>query len=243
MRGCAFAIALCLLAVCGCSTITFERKVENSIFFSLADPKLQVHVNPQLTYIGETAIARHHQNVHGARNLMVNSSSYLFVRIDQDNFIRSGVIIRVDRVKKSSWQPDLFADIKNKLVTDYEQIGHERFEHFIAVRSDIFTVDEMAFILTESGKGSGPVTDGERLSSMGCKIPKCFLYESFGIRAGAGRDTKFSISYFEDLASIDEGLSCREWIKADVHDADQRAAVRRFIESRKKNVSIIMPDK
>lgn len=234
---------LCLLVLCGCSTITFERKVENGTFFSMVDPKVQVSVSPGFRYIGEFTMARHHQNVHGARNLLVNSNSYLFAQIDQDNILRKGVIIRVDKVKKSSWQPDLFAGLKNKLVADYEEIGPDRYEHFIAVRSDIFTPDEMDFIIAQGLKDVGPVMQGERLSYSGYKIPKCFMVEAFGTRAGAGNDTKFCVWYFEDLSNVDERFSCREWTKADMTDGDRQIAVMLFTESRKKNLSIAMEKK
>lgn len=228
---------LCFLALCSCSTITFERKVEYNTFFSMADPRIQVHVNPGFRYIGEVAMARRHQNVQGARNLLVNNSSYLFAEIGEGNSLTKGVVIRVDKVNRSSWQPDLFSDIKNKLVADYEQIGTERYEHFIAVRSDIFTPDEMDFVVAEGMKNVAPAMLGERLSYSGYRIPKWFMVEAFGIRAGAGNDTKLCIYYFEDLARLDEQLSCREWIRDDLPPAGRESVVKRFVESRKRGLS------
>ena len=107
-------LLLCFLALCSCSTISFERKVEGNTFFSMADPRVQVHINPSFRYIGEFTMARRHQNVQGARNLLVNNNSYLFAEIGKDNSLTKGVVIRVDKVNRSSWQPDLFSDIKNK---------------------------------------------------------------------------------------------------------------------------------
>jgi len=230
-------LLLCFLALCSCSTISFERKDEGNTFFSMADPRVQVHINPSFRYIGEFTMARRHQNVQGARNLLVNNNSYLFAEIGKDNSLTKGVVIRVDKVNRSSWQPDLFSDIKNKLVADYEQIGSERYEHFIAVRSDIFTPDEMDFVIAEGMKNAGPVMIGERLSYSGYRIPKCFMVEAFGIRTGAGNDTKFCIYYFEDLARLDEQFSCREWIRGDLPPADREAVVKRFVESRKRDLS------
>ena len=228
---------LCFLALCSCSTITFERKVEDNTFLSIADPRVQVHVNPGFQYIGEVTMARRHQNVQGARNLLVSNNSYVFAEIGEHNILAKGVIIRVDKVSRSSWQPDLFSDDKNKLVTDYEQIGTERYEHFIAVRSDIFTPDEMDFVIAEGMKYAGPVMLDERLSYNGYRIPKCFMVEAFGIRAGAGNDTKLCIYYFEDLARLDEQFSCREWIRGDLSPAGREAVVKSFIESRKRGLS------
>jgi hypothetical protein len=230
--------ALCLLALCGCSTISFERKVEDNTFFSFSDPRVQVHVTPGFRYIGEVVMARRHQNVRGARNLLVNNSSYVFAQIGRDGTLAKGAVIRVDRVKKSGWQSDLFADIKNKLVADYENIGFDRYEHFIAVRSDIFTTDEMNFVISEGLKSPGAAVQGGHPGRIGYRIPKCFLVEAFGMRAGAGNDTKFCLYYFEDLAGIDERFSCREWIRGEMPAIEREAALRRFIESRKRNISI-----
>ncbi|HPW67887.1 MAG: hypothetical protein WDA72_12555 [Desulfomonilia bacterium] len=237
MKERALILLLCLLVLCSCSTISFERKVEGNTFFSMADPRVRVNVNPGFRYIGEVAMARRHQNVQGARNLLVNNNSYVFAEIGQDNSLTKGVVIRVDKVNRSSWQPDLFSDIKNKLVTDYEQIGAERYEHFIAVRSDIFTPDEMDFIIAQGMKNAGPAILGERLSYSGYRIPKCFMVEAFGIRAGASNDTKLCIYYFEDLARLDEQYPCREWIRDDLPPAGREPVVKRFVESRKRGLS------
>jgi len=229
--------AACFVVFTGCSAITFERKVENNTFTSMADPKVQIQVNPQFRYIGQINSSSHHQSVHGTRGLLVSYNSYLFADVGDDNVLRKGVIIRVDKISKSYWDTDMFADVKNKLVSDYEDINTDRYEHFLAVRSDIFSKDEMDYVIKEGMKNVRPVMRGDKLAYSGFVIPKCFLVEAFGTRAGAGNDTRLSMYYFEDLMDMDDSFSCREWIKGEATPEDQENAKKLFIESRKKAIT------
>ena len=239
MKRTAFFLTVCCFFVCSCTTISFERKVEDNTFTSMSDPKVRVEVSPSFQYIGKVSTARHHQKVQGSRRMLVNYNSYIFANIDHNNFIKQGVIIRLDKVKKSSWQSDLFEEVKNKLVSDYVDITSERFEHFIAVKSDIFTKDEMDFVISEGMKKiSTPANSAGRLSYSGYSIPKCFMVEGFGRRTGVGNDTKMCVYFFEDLTEINDEFSCRSWVRGDVSTQDQDSAFRYFLEDRKKNMTI-----
>ncbi len=230
-------LAVSFVVFSGCSAITFERKVENNTFTSMADPKVQIRINPQFRYIGQVSTSSHHQSVHGARGLLVSYNSYLFAEVGDDNVLRKGVIIRVDKISKSYWDTDMFADVKNKLVSDYEDINMDRYEHFMAVRSDIFTNDEMDYVIKEGMKNVKPVMRGDKLAYSGFVIPKCFMVEAFGIRAGAGNDTRLCVYYFEDLMDIDDSSSCREWIKGDITPDGQERSKKLFTESMKKAIT------
>jgi hypothetical protein len=239
MKKVRFLWIFCFIFLCSCSTISFERKVEDNIFISTSDPKIRVAVNPDFQYIGKISTARHHQKVQGSRRMLVNYNSYLFAQIDENNFIKQGVIIRLDKVKKSSWQSDLFADLKNKLISDYVDINLDRYEHYIAVKSDIFTKDEMDFIISEGMKNNASSGDNVgRLNYCGYSIPKCFMIEGFGKRAGVGNDIRTCIYYFEDLTEIDNDFSCKYWVKGEVSSDDLDRASRNLINKRKKALTI-----
>lgn len=227
------------IMVCGCSTLSFDRKVENNVFISKSQPDIKVEVNTAFTYIGKVSTARHHQKVQGSQRLLVNYNSYLFANIDNNNYIKQGVIIRLDKVSKSFWQSDLFEDVKNKLISDYVEWGGERYEHFIAVRSDIFTKDEIDFIISEGMKNIVETTDNiGRLNYRGYSIPKCFMVEGFGKRAGVGNDTRVCVYYYEDLSEIDDEFQCRDWVRGDVSGDELERAFKVFLERRKKDVDI-----
>ncbi len=228
----------CMVLI-GCTAITFERKVEDNTFISMGSPNLQVQVSPEFRYIGQVSSSKHNQKVGGVRGLLVNYNSYLFADIGDDNIIKRGVIIRVDKVGKSYWDADLFAEIKNKIVSDYFDINNERYEHVIAVRSDIFTQDEIDYIIQEGLKNEKAVIRNKKLTYSGYSIPKCFIMEAFGIRSGAGYDTKLTICYYQDLSAIDESFTCREMTKGDISAEDQEKAKKTLMELRKKAITFI----
>jgi hypothetical protein len=169
----------------------------------------------------------------------VNYNSYLFVDIGDDNIIKRGIIIRADKINKSYWDSDIFSDVKNKLLSDYEDINFDRYEHFVAVRSDIFTEDEMGYVMSEGMKNVKAVMRDAKLTYSGYSIPKCFMVEGMGIRAGAGYDIRMCIYYFEDLRIIGEGLSCKDLIKGDASPEDSDRARKIFLESRKKAMTFV----
>jgi len=227
------------IMVCGCSTLSLDKKVENNVFVSRSEPNVRVEVNPSFTYIGNISTSRHHQKVQGTQRLLVKYNSYVFANIDNNNYIRQGVIIRLDKVSKSFWQSDLFSDIKNKLISDYIDIDGESYEHFISVRSDIFTKDEIDYIISEGMKNIVETTDKiGRLNYRGYSIPKCFMVEGFGKRAGVGNDLRLSIYYYEDLVDIDDEFKCKDWVRGDVSGDELDRAFKIFTERRKNDLSI-----
>ncbi len=227
------------IAVCSCSTLPFDRKVENNVFTSKSQPDIRVEVSTDFTYIGKVSTARHHQKVQGTQRLLVNYNSYLFANIDSNNYIKQGVIIRLDKVNKSFWQSDLFADVKNKLVSDYVEFDGERYEHFVAVRSDIFSKDEIDFIISEGMKNIVATTDSiGRLNYRGYSIPKCFMVEGFGKRAGVGNDIRACVYYFQDLSEIDDEFQCRDWVRGDVSGNEIERAYKIFLKRRNNDVKI-----
>ncbi|HNY65555.1 MAG TPA: hypothetical protein PKM41_08945 [Deltaproteobacteria bacterium] len=223
---------LAVAAVSGCAGIPVDRKVEDNTFISMADPMVQIRVDPTLDYLGKVGTARHHQSINGTTGLLVNYSSYLFLERDKDNVIKRGVVIRVDRIGKGSWKADLFADVKSRLVSDYLDIGGRRYEHFIAVRSDIFTDVEMAYIHGSEAQDETPVTKGGKATRTGWALPKCFMVEGFGVIAGAGSDTRMCVYYFEDVEEIDDEASCRDWLRGEMSPEDLDRAKLVFTSSR-----------
>jgi hypothetical protein len=231
------ALVICLIA--GCSGIGLDRKVENNTFTSLADPEVQIQVSPSFTYLGKVSTSRQHQIINGAKGLLVSYSSYLFLDIGKDNVIRKGVLIRVDKINRGSWGPGLFDDVKNKLTSDELEMNGQRYEHFTAIRSDIFTDDEMKYVSSRGASEAKPVMMGGRMTYSGYIMPKCFMMEAFGLRAGSGSDVRLCVYYFEDLAEIDDGPTCKEWVKGDMLPEDQERIRTMFMNSRESALTFI----
>jgi hypothetical protein len=239
MKTLSIMAALAVWLLLGCSGIALDRKVEDNTFVSPSYPEVRIRVSPSLGYIGKTGTARHHQSINGTSGLLVNYSSHLFLERDRDNTIRRGVIIRVDRMSKGSWETDLFSGVKNRIASDYQEMNGCRYEHFLAVRSDIFTDCETDFITGRGGAAAKPVTLDGKMTFSGYVIPKCCMMEAFGMIAGANRDTRICVFYFEDLARMSGCPSCNDWMRGDIRPGDQERIKAAFMRSRASALTFV----
>jgi hypothetical protein len=231
--------ALALGMVLGCSGLAQERKVEGNAFISLVEPVVRIQVSPSFRYIGKVGTSRHHQTVNGAKGLLVTYTSWLFLVIGEDSVIRQGVIIRVDRIGKGSWGSEVFSDLKNKLVWNYQTMAGRRYEHVLALCSDIFTDDETACVSHVGEAGLKPAMKGGRMTFTGFTMPKCFLTEAFGTRAGAGSDTRMCVFYFQSLSELEGGGTCSGWGRGGMAVQDRQRVLALFRGSRYKALSFL----
>lgn len=177
-------IVVCLMCNFGCSSAKDARTVsEENLFLSTVDPKLQLKIDPGLSYLGQfekTEIVKEfHSNV--------DRESYLFGQI-KDNGYRKGVLIRISTLPQDLvWRGQVFRidDPNETLDTGVMETEAGKYRYIVLAPGGVFNEDEAEFI---TGKGY--------------LIPHCYMVKILGKQI---RRARIYIYYFENLSS------CNAW--------------------------------
>lgn len=171
-----------------------HRPVENNIFSS-SFPEMKLQITDDFKYLGSVQLVKDTEerlSYHSdPGDKLTEVTSYLFGRMDQDNRIEEGVIIRVLVMQGDPSQevPEIFSmQNKDTLESGKMKILEDIYQYDLFPESAIFAEKERGLI-------SGA-------------IPSCFLAKQLSIKAGLGNKSRVQILYFEDASKICESEPC-----------------------------------
>lgn len=210
-----FFMIVCLLIMFSCAGMETKRGVQDNIFYSSSDPKINIKINPDFAYTGSEIQNQCVHDPYRDQNYIVqrglstkNPIQRVFANKESHKFYNSELKrrIKIDistvTTDDHSWRPGgLFDLVKNKLASGVVAINGKKYQY--CVFAD--------------------------MSSSGT----CWLVKSLGIIVSAKRDSKMNINYEEN---IEGKYTCSDWKNAYLLKNDQKVLLNEFIESSKKDI-------
>jgi len=204
-----------------CAGMETKRGVQDNIFYSSSNPKINIKINPDFTYTGseiqdqcvydrtkdENPIVKrgklHWAGSTPLHNVFARKESHKFYNSELKRRIK--IDISTITTQEHFWLSDrLFDQVKNKLASGVVSINGKKYQYCV-------------------------FTD---MSSLG----NCWLVKSLGRIVSAKSDSKMNIIYEENL----EGkYTCSDWEKAYLLNNDQKVFLNEFIESGEKDIQIL----
>jgi len=207
----------------GCSGLQVKRSVQDNIFYSSANPKLQIKISPEYQYIGSTERSYH----SGSEALSIDTVSYTFVRVE-DNAVKKGIIIRINTLHSGIWlsrgKGDLVKWMKNKLETGDVTINGKVYDYGVQAFSRVFDKDTTNLI-----------------TSKGYSISRCYMLKALSRVTSYYREgEKIDIFYVEDASQF-QGIRYRwkGWKSIDLLSANQKEFLKKYIERSLKDFQIM----
>ena len=196
----------------GCSGLQVKRSVQDNIFSSSANPKLQIKINPAYNYIGSTESAYH----SGGEALSIDTVSYTFVWVEGTT-VKKGIIIRINTLHSGIWlsrgKGDLVKWMKNKLETGEVTINGKSYDYGVQAFSRVFDK-----------------TTARLITSKGYRISRCYMLKALSRVTSYYREgEKIDIFYVED-ASTFQGIrySWKDWKSIDLLSANQKEFLKKY---------------
>jgi hypothetical protein len=212
---------LCLGFIISCTAIKVERKVQDNIFYSSANPKIKIEINPDFKYIGDierTYYKKYKTQLGGTK---VDKVIYLFGIIDNNKILERGIVIKITTIRQGSWLPDLFENKKYKVDSGFVNISKERYQYAVFFSTARWDVESYLF-------------------DKGVKIPNCSIVKSIAWIVGIDKKTNIKIDYIEDISfNRDRGYSCKEWREVNQLSDDQKVYLKQFLDRSEKNITIL----
>jgi hypothetical protein len=218
-------MAIFLISLTGCrmldknlGILQLQTKlpVENNVFSS-SFPETKLQIGQDLKYLGSVQlIANDESRVSyrpDPREKLLEATSYLFGRMDRDNRIAEGVLIRmlVMHGDPSQEVPEFFSmKNKNPLEAGEMKILEEIYQY------DLY-LDQALFAKKEKGLLSGGV-------------PSCFLVKRLSIKAGLGNKSRIQILYFEDATPACGSGPCGACLDSQNRTAEKKQFLQGFAD-------------
>jgi hypothetical protein len=178
-----------LIALTGCRTLEknlgiieqqVQRQVENNIFSS-SFPEIKLQVNNDFKYLGSAQLSdgvkeRVSFNADPGEKIL-DVTSYLFGKVDTDNRILKGVLIRILVMHGDPSQvvPEFFSSKKKNALESGE----------MKILEDVYHYDLFPEPALFADKEKSLISSGE--------FPSCFLVKRLSVRAGLGNKSRIQI--------------------------------------------------
>ena len=189
------------------------RFVRDNVFYSTSRPSLEIGINSEFEYIGETKNTRNVQYKRGEGKGVVRDNSFIFVKADKNKRIQKGIVISVSTIDYGYILQNLFAGIESYLDAGYVRINGENYQYNINASPTTLRNYETSFIV---GKGY--------------KVPNCILMKGLGKRVGPDNRTKIHIFYIEDPGlGIEKKYQCQDWNNPKSLTSEQKFYINKFI--------------
>jgi hypothetical protein len=217
-----FFMILCSGFVLSCAEMKVERGVQNNIFYSSANPKIKIEINPDFKYIDDiegTYYLEYEWQFGGSK---VDKVIYLFGIIGNNKILERGIVIRIYTMRWGYWLPDLFANTKYKLNSGFVKISKERYQYAVFPSTERYGDVEVY------------------LFDKGVKVPNCCIVKSIARIVGNDKGSFVIIDYIEDINfNRDRKYSCKEWREVNQLSDDQKVYLKQFLDRSKKNIKIL----
>jgi len=217
-----FILALGFLAATiSCATPGVKRQdnekiyrfVRDNVFYSTSSPSLEIGINSELEYIGETKNTRNVQYKRGEGKGVVRDNSFIFVKADKNKRIQKGIVVSVSTIDYGYILQNLFAGIESYLDAGYVRINGENYQYNINASPTTLRNYETSFVVAK-----------------GYKIPNCLLMKGLGKRVGSDNRSKIHIFYIEDAElGIGSKYQCQDWNNSKSLTNNQKFHINKFI--------------
>ena len=181
---------LAMIFLSSCASLQAKREVVDNTFYSSSNPKVQIKVNPELKYIGETKDVRQRQLVDSPYMVIHRSALYVFVDAEGAK-AKKAVAIVIERTE-ASYVSDLYGEVGIFYEKGVSELGGLKFQYCSRL-----IYPSMKFHLTRF------VTDH------GYVIPRCIIVKSFSKVYGAQGDIAVTIVYIEAPSGLLH--ECKDW--------------------------------
>ena len=194
-----------------------RRTVENNVFTS-SFPEIKLQISQDLKYLGAVQLAesvetRISYNVNpGDRSL--NANAYLFGKIDPNNRMTKGVLIRmlVMYGDPSQVVPEIFSKAATNILESGEmKILETQYQYDLYPTPELFIPKEKDLLVNR-------------------RIPPCFLVKQLSSKSGFGNKSRIQILYFEDLTGVCGNLPCGACLDSQDRIAERKPFVKEFTD-------------
>jgi hypothetical protein len=194
-----------------------DRPVENNVFSS-SFPETKLQINQDLKYLGSVQLNESPENRISANTNpdenAVEASSYLFGKIDQNNRIVEGILIRmlIMHGNPSQVVPEMFTKAsKNILESGEMKILEEKYQYDLFTQQELFSQKEKGVLVSS-------------------RVPSCFLVKQLAIRAGLGNKSRVHVLYFEDVSNSCGNRPCDTCFDPKTRTVEQKQFLQGFID-------------
>jgi hypothetical protein len=123
---------VCLLIIFSCAGMKTKRGVQDNIFYSSSNPKINIKINPDFAYTGS---GTNQMRGHDSRRSQVSKSTG--IEIERYKFfnkdLKRNIEIKISTLTTANWywRSGLFDRVKNKLDSGVETISGKRYQYCV----------------------------------------------------------------------------------------------------------------
>ena len=174
----------------GCASLQAKREVVDGIFYSSANPKIQIKISSEFKYLGEIKDTGERESVGGSRMLTNWAQWYIFVDSDGSKAKRV-VSVKLERTE-TRFISDLFGWAKHFYEKGTCKLGGQSFQYLSRHIYPSMSKPTIKFI-----------------TDKGYVLPRCVIIKRFVRAYGGKNDILVDIAYLEDPSELP--YNCNAW--------------------------------